>query len=263
MSNKPTPEQPFLELVKVMHRLRAPGGCPWDREQTHESLLPFLAEETQELVEAIEEKEYAKIRDELGDVLLQVVFHAELAEEAGHFSIWEVVNTLRDKLVRRHPHVFGDLKNVKSADDVKAVWKQAKNKEGKRSLLDGIPKGMPALQRAWRISDRAATSGFDWERLDQVWEKMHEEIGELAEAISSEDQEAMIDELGDIMFSVVNVGRFLNVDAETALRRCNQRFIQRFKHMEEELEREGKDLNDLPVDALEQRWQRAKQRISP
>ncbi len=248
------------DLVEIMARLRM--GCPWDREQTHRTLVPYLIEETYEVVEAIESPQLDALCEELGDLLLQVLFHAQLATEVGKFGIADVVDALSNKMVRRHPHVFGDA----VIEDVDAQWRnweklKALEKTGRlrKSRLDGIPKQLGALQRGQRMQEKAARVGFDWPNVDGILEKLSEELGELAEARREpQDDPGVREELGDVFFTLVNLARALGIDAETATREANEKFYSRFSFMEERTNREGKNLSDLSLDELEELWQLAK-----
>ncbi|MCZ6890927.1 MAG: nucleoside triphosphate pyrophosphohydrolase [Chloroflexi bacterium] len=245
----------FTELVALLERLRSPDGCPWDREQTHSSLKRFLLEEAHEVFEAIDQEAPQRLAEELGDVLLQVLFHAQIAREAGEFAIADVLTSLRDKLVRRHPHVFGDTK-VKDAREVEANWERLKRREkGDQSILGHVPPAMPALAHSQLIQDRAATAGFEWEEMDGVLEKVAEEIGEIREA-STDDRRA--EEFGDLLMVLVNVGRWMGVNAEDALRRANGRFTQRFAEMERLASERSLAFADLPLKQKEALWQEAK-----
>jgi tetrapyrrole methylase family protein/MazG family protein len=250
----------WTDLVEVMARLRL--GCPWDREQTHESLVPYLVEETYEVVDAIEARSDTDLCEELGDLLLQIVFHAQLATERGKFSIADVVDGLSNKMIRRHPHVFGD-RAVASVAEVWQNWEQLKALEpsaAKRSSkLDGIPKGLGALQRAQKMQDKAARVGFDWPTIDGVRAKLVEELAEFEEARRSGDPAAIREELGDVMFTFVNVARSLHVDAEGAMRDANEKFYRRFGFMERRAQTDGRTLGELTADELEDLWQQAKE----
>jgi MazG family protein len=252
------------DLVEVMARLRR--SCPWDREQTHRSLVPYLIEETYELVEAIEKDDEASLCEELGDLLLQVVFHAQLATEAGRFSIADVIDGLSNKMIRRHPHVFGD-RAVAGVADVWQNWEALKSQEAaaqtRESRLDGIPAGLGALQRAQKMQDKASRVGFDWPDARAVTEKIAEELAELAAAQREStgkpsDDPRLREELGDVLFSVVNFARTLGIDAESALRQANEKFYRRFTYMERRAIAEGRALSDLSLDELEELWQLAK-----
>jgi tetrapyrrole methylase family protein/MazG family protein len=248
------------DLVEIMARLRM--GCPWDREQTHRTLVPYLIEETFEVVEAIELSALDGLCEELGDLLLQVLFHAQIATEVGKFSIADVVDALSNKMVRRHPHVFGDA----VIEDVDAQWRnwerlKALEKTGRKraSRLDGIPKHLGALQRGQRMQEKAARVGFDWPDVRGVLEKLSEELGELAEARRQrQDDPHVREELGDVFFSLVNLSRALGIDAETAMREANEKFYRRFTFMEARAGANGKTLSDLSLDELEELWQLAK-----
>jgi tetrapyrrole methylase family protein/MazG family protein len=248
------------DLVEIMARLRM--GCPWDREQTHRTLVPYLIEETFEVVEAIELSQLDGLCEELGDLLLQVVFHAQLATEVGKFSIADVVDALSNKMVRRHPHVFGDA----VIEDVDAQWRnwerlKALEKTGRKrkSRLDGIPKHLGALQRGQRMQEKAARVGFDWPNIDGILEKLSEELRELAEARRLPQDDPMVrEELGDIFFTLVNLSRALGIDAETAMREANEKFYKRFAFMEQRAGADGKSLSDLDADELEELWELAK-----
>jgi nucleoside triphosphate diphosphatase len=248
------------DLVEVMARLRM--GCPWDREQTHRTLVPYLIEETYEVVEAIEDSQLDALCEELGDLLLQILFHAQLATEVGKFSIADVVDALANKMVRRHPHVFGDT----VIEDVDAQWRswerlKALEKTGRqrRSRLDGIPKQLGALQRGQRMQEKAARVGFDWPNVYGILDKLSEELRELAEARRRpQDDPSVREELGDIFFTLVNLSRALGIDAETAMREANEKFYRRFAFMEERAGQNGRSLSDLSLDELEELWQLAK-----
>jgi tetrapyrrole methylase family protein/MazG family protein len=247
----------FDELVRIMAVLRAPDGCPWDREQTHMSLRRHLLEEAYEAVAAIESGDDAEIRDELGDLLLQIVFHAQIASEEGRFDIDDVTGAIVSKLERRHPHIFGDAV-ANTADEVMTRWDAIKRTEKERaSVLDGIAPTLPALAYAEKISRRAVSVGFEWETVDDVWEKVAEEIEEL-KATGHGTAEAE-DEFGDVLFSIVNVGRKMGLDPEQALRMACAKFVRRFREMERAAASEGNDLADLDIEGQEALWRRAKE----
>jgi tetrapyrrole methylase family protein/MazG family protein len=249
----------WTDLVEVMARLRR--SCPWDREQTHESLLPYLVEETYEVVDAVEARDDVELCAELGDLLLQVVFHAQLATERGKFSIADVIDGLSNKMIRRHPHVFGD-RPVASVAEVWQNWDQLKALEPaankRESRLDGVPKGLGALQRAQKMQEKAARIGFDWPDIAGVRAKLAEEFAELEAARRDGNPDAIREETGDVLFSLVNLARALGIDAEGALRMANDKFYRRFAYMERRAENEGRDLGDLSLDELEELWQLAK-----
>ena len=247
-------------VAEVMARLRAPDGCPWDRRQTHQSLVPYLIEETYETVDAIEHGEPAALKEELGDLALQIAFHSQLASEAGVFTLDDVFQACADKLVRRHPHVFDpDAQRASTPEEVADRWEEQKRRErGDRpapTLLDGAPKGLPALAKAHHVQRRAARVGFDWARDEDVLAKIDEEIGELREAMHGPDRSRVAHELGDLLFTVVNLARRLEVDAEAALRGGIARFASRFAHMERAA---GRSLADRAPEELDRLWEAAK-----
>jgi MazG family protein len=254
----------FQRLVEIMARLRAPGGCPWDREQTFDSIKPYTLEETYEVMDAIDRRDFRGLAEELGDLALQVVFYAQMAEEEGHFSISDALDAINEKLVRRHPHVFGDgdaktpEQVLKRWDEIKAEEKKDRG-EKKKGLLDGVLRTQPALAEAAQISRKAAGAGFDWPDIDQVLDKVREELDELAGARTNEGQEEIEGEIGDLLFTLVNVARFLKVDPEQALRRTNDKFRRRFGHVESELARRGKAVAESNLEEMEALWQEAKQ----
>lgn len=244
-------------LVAVVRRLRSPQGCPWDREQTHASLRATLLEEAYEVLEAIDERSTGKLREELGDVLLQVLMQAEIAQEANEFSVGDVADGVREKLIRRHPHVFGSTV-VSGADEVVRNWEAIKAAEyGRESALDGVQRSLPALQWAWSLQRRAANVGFDWPDVDGPLAKIGEELGELRQAATVEEREA---EFGDLLFTMVNVARKLGINPEDALRAATGRFEARFRMMEQAARAEGHRINDLPLDELDRYWEAAKRR---
>jgi len=260
----------FEALVAVQARLRAPGGCPWDREQTHSSLRTYLVEESYEVLDAIETGNSRELAEELGDLLLQVLFHADLARETGAFDISDVITGIHDKMVRRHPHVFGNVK-AETAGEVLKNWAQLKAKEKQAtppegetpqnpapSALDGVPRNLPALLEAYQMTRRAAQLGFDWERVEGIFEKLDEEARELRAALAASNRRSAEEEVGDILFSVVNLARFLGLDPEVTLKHSNLKFKKRFQEMEREASRSGKRLSDLSKEKLEQLWEAAK-----
>lgn len=252
----------FGELVQIMARLRGENGCPWDREQTHASIKPYLLEETYEVLESIDENDPAKLEEELGDLALQVVFHAQMADEAGLFTIADVLRGINEKLRRRHPHIFGDVK-ADTAQEVLFNWEQIKKLErekaqGRASLLDGVPRELPALLRAHRLQEKASRVGFDWNEARQVFQKVEEELAELRAAMESEQPDRMEAELGDLLFSLVNLGRFIAVNPEDALRKTIARFIARFQYIEEELARRGTAPGQVTLEEMDALWAEAK-----
>ncbi|HLO26015.1 MAG TPA: nucleoside triphosphate pyrophosphohydrolase [Geobacteraceae bacterium] len=250
----------FDRLMVLMRRLRAPGGCPWDAEQTHESLKRYLIEETYEVVEAIDKKDHDLLREELGDLLLQPIFHSVIAEERGEFTMADVIDAICDKLVRRHPHVFGD-QVVRSADEQVERWEQIKKEEKgaeRKSALAGIPPHMPSLMKAQKLTEKAARVGFDWEHVDQVFAKVLEELHELEETMVEGDQERMEAELGDLLFAIVNLGRFLSLNPEQALGKTIGRFTRRFAFIEEALHVDGRHMKDATLEEMDRLWEEAK-----
>ncbi len=246
-----------------MARLRAPDGCPWDREQTFDTIKPFTLEETYEVIDAIDRRDFRALCEELGDLMLQVVFYAQMADEEGRFTVSESLDAINEKLIRRHPHVFGsgDAKTpdqvLKRWDEIKAEEKQERG-EAPKGLLDGVLKSQPALMESAHISRKASGAGFDWSSLDQVLEKVREEIAELEHARGNESQEEIDGEVGDLLFTIVNVARFLKVDPEQALRKTNSKFRRRFAHVESELARRGKSFAESNIEEMEELWQQAK-----
>jgi MazG family protein len=250
--------QSLTELVTIMRRLLAPDGCPWDREQTLETLRPYVIEEAHEVVDAIDSGKPEDLREELGDLLLQVVFQAELARAQGWFGPDDVVRAICEKLIRRHPHVFGDLQ-VSSSAEVVTNWEAIKAEEKKgRGVLDGVPKALPALLRALRVGEKAGRVGFDWPDLPGARAKLDEELGELDAAISSQDKVAVTHELGDVLFALVSVARKLDVDPEAALRGTLDRFGQRVRSVEKLANEQGANVSTLTPAALDQLWQTVK-----
>ena len=248
----------FEELVKIVSELRAPDGCPWDREQTNQSLLPYFIEEAYELIESVDEKNWENVKEELGDLLLHVVFQGSIAEQDGKFQLVESLLTVNKKLIRRHPHVYGDAQ-ADEAFHAKQNWDAATHKEkGRASRLDGVPKNLPALVRAQRLQQKASYAGFDWDIVEKVWEKIHEEILELKEAQLSNNKKHIEEEIGDVIFAVVNLARFLDISAENSLRKTNKKFINRFKKVEERIKEQGKEIDDATLEEMDSIWNEAK-----
>ena len=261
----------FKAFVAVQTRLRAPGGCPWDREQTHATLRTYLIEEAYEVLDAIESGKPGELAEELGDLLLQVLFHADIAREAGVFDLADVITGIHEKMVRRHPHVFGTVK-AETSGEVLKNWAQLKAKEkqksraadgkssdvSKVSALDGVPKHLPALLEAYQLTRKAAHSGFDWNGVDGVLAKLEEEIAELRSAISSDGRDAIEEEFGDLLFSAVNLARFLRLDPEVTLKQSNRKFKARFHEMERMASTSGVELSKLSIEEMDQLWVRAK-----
>lgn len=250
----------FDHLMNIMRKLRGPGGCPWDAEQTHESLTRYLLEETYEVIEAIDEKSPQHLKEELGDLLLQPVFHAAIAEESGKFTIDDIIGTLCEKLIRRHPHVFGDLE-IKDSEAQIENWEKIKKLEKgdeRLSALSGVPDHLPALMRAHKISEKASRVGFDWEHVDQVHAKVMEELHEFEEAWAGGDPNRMEEELGDLLFAIANLGRFLSLNPEEALRKTINRFKKRFSYVEAGLQSQGVPMQDATLEEMEKLWEMAK-----
>ncbi|MEC7872626.1 MAG: nucleoside triphosphate pyrophosphohydrolase [Candidatus Neomarinimicrobiota bacterium] len=248
----------FEALVEIVAKLRSVDGCPWDIEQTAESLLPYFIEEVYEVIEAIDEKNWDSVKEELGDVMLHLIFQALIANEKNKFEIEDTIEFVSKKLVQRHPHVFGDDK-ADGAFHAKKNWEEAKHKEKKRkSRIDGVPRTLPSIVQAQRIQQKASYAGFDWEDSDDVWKKISEEIDELRIAEKNRDKQQIENELGDVIFSVVNLARFLDISAENALRLTNKKFIKRFIYIENELEKTGKKFEDSSLAELDQIWNQAK-----
>jgi tetrapyrrole methylase family protein/MazG family protein len=249
------------DLIALMARLRGPDGCPWDRKQTTESLKPFLIEECYEVIDALDEGSPEKIREELGDLLFQIVFHARIAEEQGQFSLQDVISANLEKMTRRHPHVFGDTR-LSTDQEVLSNWEEIKKKEKgyeqRKSILEGVPRHLPSLLRAHSIQERAARVGFDWSRIDDALPKLDEEMAEFKESLKNEDAAGIEEELGDIFFMLVNISRFLGVNPENALRKTISKFIQRFRFIEEYAADEGKSMGDMTLDEMEELWQKSK-----
>ncbi len=254
----------FLRLVKIMDELRE--KCPWDKKQTIASLRQLTLEETYELADAITDEDWNGIREELGDLMLHIVFYAKIGNEQGRFTLDEVLNGICEKLIARHPHVYGSAQNqgellkVKDAEEVKANWEKLKLKEGKTSVIGGVPVSLPSLIKAMRLQEKAKQVGFEWDNKEQVWEKVEEETRELKEAVAAENADAMEDELGDLLFSLVNYARFLRVDPDNALERTNKKFVDRFTRMEQEAIRQGKDIAGMTLAEMDAIWNAIKHR---
>jgi MazG family protein len=247
----------FERLVKIMDELRE--KCPWDRKQTIDSLRQMTLEETYELTDAITEHNWQHIKEELGDLLLHIVFYAKIGQEQNQFTLQEVINGICEKLIVRHPHIYGDVQ-VANDEDVKRNWEKLKLKEGKTSVLSGVPKTLPALVKAMRLQEKAKQVGFEWDHRDQVWEKVKEEEAELQEAIRSNNQQQMEEEYGDLLFSLVNFARFLNIDAENALELTNKKFISRFTQMEAKAMEKGRNLQQMSLEEMDAIWNEIKQK---
>jgi len=257
-----SPGAQFERLLEIMRRLREPGGCPWDREQTRVSLKPFLVEETYEVLEAIESSDVRAMQEELGDLLFQVVFHAQIAAERGEFDMADLLARLADKMVSRHPHVFANA-NVASPDEALAQWEAIKQREAhaagrRRSVIDGVPRALPSLLRAQRITSKASRVNFDWPDAQAAWAKVEEECREAAAALATDDRARLQEELGDVLFSVVNVARLASIDAEEALQGAIDKFRRRFAGMEDDLRAQGKSVGSVSQAELERSWEAVK-----
>jgi tetrapyrrole methylase family protein/MazG family protein len=253
------PESEFEKLIAIMAALRGEKGCPWDKEQTRESLKPFLVEGTYEVLEAIDEGSPEKIREELGDLLFQIVFHCQLAKERGEFDMHDVVRSISEKMIDRHPHVFGG-ETYETSEEVLKQWEKRKREEGKNreSILEGIPRELPSLLRAHRIQARAARVGFDWKQVEDVVSKLDEELKEFREALEKKDQRQIEDELGDLFFVLVNISRFVGINPEDALRKTISKFISRFRYIEMKAAEAGKGLSGMSLEEMDALWDEAK-----
>jgi MazG family protein len=252
------PSEKFEDLVTLVQILRK--ECPWDRKQTHQSIKDHLVEEVYEALEALENDDFEEFKKELGDLLLHVVFHSVMAKEQEHFSIDEVIYSLMEKLIRRHPHVFSNVQ-VQDKKNISENWEMIKKKEGKKSTLDGLPKPMPALIRAQRMQEKAANVGFDWPEWEQAWNKVNEEIEEFRETLRSGHREEQSNEFGDVLFSLVNMGRIFGLQAEDSLRKTNRKFEQRFRYIEEQASKENRPLKELSLEEMDQHWEDAKKEL--
>ena len=249
----------FVDLVNIVEKLRSPEGCPWDKEQTHESLLPYFLEEAYEAIESVELKDWETLKEELGDVLLHILLQAKIADETNKFNISDSLETINNKLVNRHPHVFGD-DNIGASVEAKQNWEDIKHVEKKRkSRLDGVPNKLPALVRAQRLQEKASYAGFDHDNIEDAWEKLNEELNELKSAHKKRDIENVKEEIGDVLFSVVNLSRFFDIPAEDMLRQTNRKFITRFQTIERELNEKGKKLEDSTLEEMEKIWEKSKE----
>jgi XTP/dITP diphosphohydrolase len=256
MTDKTKQLEAFNRLLVIMDELRE--QCPWDKKQTMESLRHLTIEEVYELGDAILDNNLNEVKKELGDVLLHIVFYAKIGSETGAFDMADVCHSICDKLIERHPHIYGDV-TVKDEEEVKRNWEKLKLKEGKTSVLQGVPKSLPAVVKANRIQDKVAGVGFDWEEPNQVWEKVQEELQELQTEVSKGNQEAIENEMGDVMFSLINYARFLKVNPENALERTNKKFIKRFMYLEQKAKSLNKDLKDMTLAEMDVFWEEAKQ----
>ncbi|MBP1596281.1 MAG: MazG family protein [Acidobacteria bacterium] len=259
------------KLADLVARLRGESGCPWDREQTRETLKPMLIEEAYEVLDALDDPDPMELKEELGDLLFQVVFHAQIAKEKGEFDLADVIDRLHEKMIRRHPHVFGGA-SLPTAGDVLRNWEDIKAgergtqstylPESEKSLLDGIPSKLPALHEAYQITAKAARVGFDWPDLDGILDKLREETAELSSAAAGNDRDQLAQEVGDLLFVVVNVARFLGIDPETALRRCNRKFGRRFRYVESAIKKQGREMRSASLEEMDALWEEAKNQTS-
>ncbi len=245
----------FVRLLEIMDRLRE--ECPWDKKQTNETLRTLTIEEVHELSDAIIENDGNEIKKELGDILLHIVFYSRIGNEKNQFTVSDMIETICEKLIFRHPHIFGDVE-VQDENEVKQNWEKLKMKEGRKSVLEGVPKSLTGLLKAYRLQEKAAGVGFDWNEREDVWEKVHEELHEWKEAIEEGDELAMEDELGDLIFSLVNYTRFIGLNPEDALERSNKKFIRRFQHIEKRAGEMKKELSDMSLDEMEELYQESK-----
>ena len=251
----------FKKLTEIVDTLMGENGCPWDKVQTRESLKPYLVEEAYETLEALDNNNPEEIKEELGDLLYQVLFHAKISENKNEFNITDVVESISHKMVHRHPHVFKE-ENLETPEEVVTQWEEIKSKEkgkaNRESVLDGIPPNLPGLLRAQKLQKKAAKQGFDWDKIDDVFDKLDEEVAEFKEAVLSGKEKDMTSELGDIIFVLVNIAKFKKIDAEEALRATNNKFIKRFQYIEAEVTKRGKTLKETSLEELEKYWQKAK-----
>ena len=252
-ARKELPDDPFQALQEVLRQLRAPGGCPWDRKQTHKSLIPHLLEEAHEVVEAIDHEDWAELCGELGDLQMHILFQVQMAEESDRFSLDDVLEGIIRKLIRRHPHVFSDL-DVEDEGEVIRNWEQMKMEEGRESAVEGVPTALPALIRAFRVQNKAAQVGFDWDHIDPVWSKVQEEIDELEAIAENGSPEEIEEEFGDLLFSLVNLSRFLHINAEDALRGAVRKFIRRFQEIERRVSEENGNLQQMSLEEMDAHW---------
>ncbi len=248
-------EAKFKELYEIVKRLRL--ECPWDMEQTNDSIKANTIEEAYEVIEAIDDKNYEELKKELGDLLLHVIFHSVIAAEDNHFKLEEVIDSISEKLVRRHPHVFGDVE-VNGSEEVKKNWESIKLTEGRESVLEGVPRMLPALQRAHRLQEKAAKVGFDWEKKEDVWKKVIEEIEEMHVSEKQESADELENEIGDVFFALVNYARFLGVNPENALRRTNEKFVRRFNYVEKQINSNGRKINESNLAEMDKYWEESK-----
>jgi MazG family protein len=245
----------FEELVNIMYKLRK--ECPWDAEQTHDSIKSATLEESYEVVEAIDDKDYNELKGELGDLLLHIVFHSVIAEDAGNFKIDEVIDGISDKLIRRHPHVFSDTK-VNSNSDITRNWETIKLSEGRKSVVEGVPRNLPELHKAFRLQEKASKVGFDWNDISLVWDKVEEELAEVKELQTHNETDKLEEEIGDLLFSIVNYTRFIGINPENALRRTNEKFVRRFQYVEKKIRESGRSITDSNLEEMDKYWEESK-----
>ncbi|HHT9120438.1 MAG TPA: nucleoside triphosphate pyrophosphohydrolase [Candidatus Hypogeohydataceae bacterium YC41] len=250
----------FQELIALMEKLRGPEGCPWDKEQTHESLKPYLVEEAYEVIDAIDSGDPEKLKEELGDLLFQVIFHARIAKERNTFDIRGILKGCLEKMTSRHPHVFGE-EQLETAEEVLRAWHKIKHKESggkEKSILGSLPRHMPALQKAYKVQKKVSRVGFDWQKVEDVIDKMEEELKEVKQALSQRDKKKVEEELGDLLFSTANLSRFLKVNPEEALEKAIKKFIERFKRVERELASQGKEIENVSLEEMDKIWNELK-----
>ncbi len=247
----------FEELVNVMRRLRR--ECPWDKKQTHDSIKAATIEEAYEVIEAIDDKDFEELKGELGDLLLHIVFHSAIAEESGKFTIDDVIDEITKKLIRRHPHIFGNVV-AETGKEIERNWETIKLEEGRNSVLEGIPRVLPELQKAYRIQEKVSKVGFDWKNKDDVWKKVLEEIDELKKAEEKNNIEQIENEIGDLFFSLVNYSRFLGINPENALRKTNEKFVKRFRFIEEKIKETGRKITDSNLEEMDKYWEESKEK---
>lgn len=248
----------FEELWGIMKKLR--NECPWDKEQTHDSIKAATLEESYELIETIDEKNYKELKGELGDLLLHILFHSVIAEEENNFSINDVIDGISSKLIRRHPHIFGETK-VKDNDEIMRNWEEIKLGEGRDSVLEGVPKAMPGLARAFRLQEKASKVGFDWDNVDNVWEKVVEELNELKKVANENNKEEMEKEFGDLFFALTNYARFLGINPENSIRYTNKKFINRFTYVEKKIKEKGKKITESSLPEMDRYWEESKKQF--
>jgi len=251
------PEDRFRALCEIIRILRSPDGCPWDRKQTHQSLVTHLLEEAHEVVDTIDEQDWKGLQNELGDLIMHIVFQARIGEEGAEFTIDDVLESIIQKLIRRHPHVFSTTQ-IESAEEVLKNWELIKMEEGRESVLEGVPRSLSALNRAHRLQSRASQVGFDWEEPEHVWEKVEEEIGELREVAEQGTAEEIEEEFGDLLFSLVNISRFVGVNAENALRKSTNKFIRRFQAVEQQVRERDLNMEHMTLEELDEYWEHVK-----